>query len=106
MGWMKNKGVAVVLIIVAVAILGFMYKTQVMPKSVEFDLKAKDGTVCEKVVLPENTQFPVDCPKCKKSSQPAFKYWDNKAKKVIFMTKQDKVEAYMTPGTEAPKRKQ
>lgn len=102
MGWMKNKAVAVVLLVVAVGVLGYVYKSQMAPEMVEFSLKAKDGTICENITLAATTQFPIECPKCKKSSKVAVKYWDNKAKKVVFMTEDDKVEPYMTPGDKAP----
>jgi hypothetical protein len=104
MGWMKNKGVAVALLVVAVAILGFVYKTQFMPESIAFDLKAKDGTVFEKVLLPANTQFPIEY-QGKKDCQVAKRYWDNKAQKMVFLTGTDAIEAHMVPGDQAPKKK-
>jgi Zn finger protein HypA/HybF involved in hydrogenase expression len=102
MGWMKNKAVAVVLLVVAVGVLGYVYKSQVAPEMVKFTLKAKDGTVCENVMLSATTQFPTECPKCKKSSKSAAPYWDSKANKVVFATDEDKLEPYMTPGDKAP----
>lgn len=98
MGWMKNKAVAVVLLVVAVGILGYVYKSQMTPETVQFTLKAKDGTVCEGVALSAATVFPVDCPKCKKSSKPALKYFDTKAKKVVFMTEDEPVASHLVPG--------
>lgn len=102
MGFMKNKAVAVVLLVVAVAVLGYVYKSQMAPATNQFILKAQDGTVCEGISLSATTQFPVKCPKCQKESKAAAKYWDSKANKVVFISEGDKVEAYMTPGDKAP----
>lgn len=102
MAWMKNKAVAVVLLVVAVAVLGYVYKSQMAPETAQFILKAKDGTVCEGISLSATTQFPVKCPKCQKESKVGIKYWDSKANKVVVMTEDDKVEGYMTPGDKAP----
>jgi len=97
MGWMKNKSVAVVMVIVAIAALGYLYKTQLMPKSVAFDLKAKDGTIFEKVLLSADTKFPIEW-QGKKECQPVTKYWDAKAKKVVFLTKDEPVGMELVPG--------
>jgi phage FluMu protein Com len=102
MGWMKNKAVAIVLLVVAIAVIGFMVKKQATPLQTKLTLKCAEkacGAVSHDVLLSVDAQFPVQCPKCKKiSAKKAEQYFNTKTKKVVYICEGDTPSPDMIPG--------
>lgn len=100
---LKNKALAILLPIIAIGILFYVYQTQFIGKDMVFDLKAKDGTVIEKVVLPEGTKFPIDH-QGKKECMPAMKYLDSKTNKIVFLRGDEPIPVHYTNVVETAKK--
>ena len=87
MGWMRNKAVAIVLAIVAIAAVGYAFKDQISPPKVTVNVRFEDKTVAA-VCIPADAKFPLVIGK-KKAVAIVNKYRSPKTKKVIYLTEKE-----------------